>query len=188
MRGHVPVDPVEVDVAAHHLDLRAADDLPGQAEIAGDRVDSERAEVAVELCVRRRGLDPDAGAVRNRGPHTEFAAEDERERGEREAELALAAVSDDKVVAVVAALDLFEEALVAVDGDVRLLALGRLDLDVAGGNADLELERQRSVEGLFEHQRYTRVSRLTRSRISLSRGAWRRSGRRGCSRSLRMSV
>src|SRR3954454_5342307 len=141
MRGHVPGDPVEVDVAAHHLDLRAADDLTGQAEIAGDRVEPERAEVAVELCVRRRGLDRDAGAVRHRGPHTEVAAEDERERGEREAELALAAASADKVVAVVADFSLFEEALAAVDGDVRLLALGRLDLDVSAGNADLCTDR-----------------------------------------------
>src|SRR4051794_41987382 len=104
MRGHVPGDPVEVDVAAHHLELRAADDLPGQAEIAGDRVDPERSEVAVELCVRRRGLDLDAGAVRNRGPYAQFAAEDERERGEREAELPLAAGPDDKAVAGVAGL------------------------------------------------------------------------------------
>jgi hypothetical protein len=55
----------------------------------------------------------------------------------------------------VADLDVLEEAVVAVDGDVRLLALGRLDLDVAGGYADLELERQRSVEGAFEHLRGT---------------------------------
>ena len=55
-------------------------------------------------------------------------------------------------------LDLLEEALVAVDGDVRLLALGRLDLDVAGGYADLELERQRSMEGALEHLRGTRGS------------------------------
>ena len=57
--------------------------------------------------------------------------------------------------AVVADLDLFEEAVVAVDGDVRLLALGGLDLDVAGGYADLELERQRSMEAALQHLRGT---------------------------------
>jgi hypothetical protein len=134
-----------------------------------------------------RGLRLDARAVRDRGSHAELAAEHEREGGEREAELALAVVLDGDAVAVLTNLDLLEEAVVAVDGDVRLLALGGLDLDVAGGNADLELERQWSVEGLLEHQRYTRVSRLTRSRISLSRGAGRRSARSG-SRSLRTSV
>jgi hypothetical protein len=94
--------------------------------------------------------------VRHRGPHAQVAvAEDERERREREAELPLAAVADHDAISVLADLDLFEEALVAVDGDVRLLALGRLDLDVAGGYADLELERLWSVEGALEHLRGT---------------------------------
>jgi hypothetical protein len=82
-------------------------------------------------------------------------AQDERKRGEREAEPSLAAVCDDDAVAVVADLDLLEEAVVAVDGDVRLLALGGLHLDVAGGCGDLELERQRSMEGALQHLRGT---------------------------------
>ena len=180
LRGHVSLDAVEVGVAADRLDGGVAGDLAAHAEVAGDGVDAERTEVAVEPRVRRGGLHLDARAVRDGGPHAQLAAEDERERGEREAELALAVVRDDDAVAVLADLDLLEEALVAVDGDVRLLALGRLDLDVAGGNADFELEGQWSVEGLLEHLRGTRrVSRLTRSRISLSRGDWRRSGRIG---------
>ena len=127
------------------LEVRVSGDVALQADVAGDGVDVERSEVSVELGVRRRGLDLDAGTVRDRGPHAQVVgAEDEREGGEREAELPLAAVRDHDPVAVMADLDLFEEALVAVDGDVRLLALGRLDLDVAGGYADLE--RREAVE------------------------------------------
>jgi hypothetical protein len=96
--------------------------------------------------------------VREACPHAQVVAEDERERGEREAELRFAAERDSDAVAVLADLDLLEEAVVAVDGDVRLLALGGLDLDVAGGNSDFELERQWRVERLLEHLRGTRGS------------------------------
>ena len=89
--------------------------------------------------------------MRKACPHAQLVAEDERERREREAELPLAAIRDDDAVAVLADLDLFEQAVVAVDDDVRLLALGGLDLDVAGGYPDLELERQWSMEGPLEH-------------------------------------
>ena len=171
-------------VAADRLELRVAADPAADLGVAGDGVDSELAELPAEACVRGCGLDLDVCAVRDRGSHPEVVvAEHDGERGEREAELALAAVRDDETAGVVADLDFLEEPLVAGDGDERLLALGRLDLDVAGGYSDLEVKRQRSVEGAFEHQRYTRVSRLTRSRISLSRGVGRRSGRSGRSRS-----
>src|SRR4029078_8956858 len=85
------------------------------------------------------------------GPEVRLAAEERRGRGEGEAELSLGAVCHDEAVAVVADVDLFEEAVVAFDGDVRLLALGGLDLDVAGGYAALELERQRRMEGALQH-------------------------------------
>ena len=126
--------------------------------------------------------------MRDGGPHAQLAAEHEREGGEREAELALAAVRDDDAVAVLADLDLLEQAVVAVDGDVRLLALGRLDLDVAGGNADLELERQWSVEGLLEHQRYTPGQPLdAEPDLAVARGL-APVGADAASRSLRTSV
>ena len=138
--------------------MLALRDLAAHAKVAGDGVHSDRPEVPVQPRIRRGGLDLDSGAMGDGGPHAQLTAEDERERGEREAELRLAAECDDEAVAVLADLDLLEEAVVAVDGDVRLLALGGLDLDVAGGNADFELERQWSVEGALEHLRGTRGS------------------------------
>ena len=126
----------------------------------GDGVDLERAEPAGDLRVGRGGLDRDVRAVRDRRPHPQAVAR--RRTSRTRSRTSLSAIGDDDAVAVLADLDVREEPLVAVDGDVRLLAVGRLDLDVAGGNRDLEIERQWGVVRLLEHRHAAFSARLIR--------------------------
>jgi hypothetical protein len=96
------------------LSFCVAADLAADLGVAGDGVDGELTELPVEVRVRRCGLDLDVCAVRDRGSHPEVVvAEYDGERGEREAELPLPAVRDNKAIAVVADLDFLEEPLVA---------------------------------------------------------------------------
>ena len=177
LEGELSADARELGVAAHRLDARVAGDLAAHADVSRHSVGVQRSDPAVDARVRRDGLDLDARAVGDGSPHLELAVPHEAERGDREAELRLAAECDDDAVAVLTDLDLGEEPLVAVDGDARLLALDRLDLDIAGGNDDLEIERKRSVERLLEHPQTFRMARLIRMRISLWGVIGRRSGR-----------
>src|SRR5262249_31401319 len=134
LSGDLPADAFEPRVPADRLEDGIARDLATDLDVPRDGVDLESAEPAGDVGVGRNGLARAARGVRDRGPHAQVVSPEER--AEREAEASLPAVGDNDAVAVLTDLDVCEEPLVAVNGDARLLALGRLDLDVAGRNFD----------------------------------------------------
>src|SRR5207253_2644785 len=130
--GDIAIHALEVDVAADRPHGRVLVDLAPHTDVAGHAVHVEHAQVSGDIRIRRRGLDPHAGAVRYPRLDAEPAvAEDDRAEREREPELALVAQGHGYAVAVVPDLDVLEHPLVAVDRKAGLFAVGRLDVDVA---------------------------------------------------------
>ena len=73
---------------------------------------------------------------------------------DRDAERLLTAQLDDDAPALLLDAQLLEHLLGALDRDQRLLAVDRLDVDVADRHLDLDLDRLGCVEAVLGHLRW----------------------------------
>src|SRR5581483_5328549 len=147
-------DGTEASVAADGLDLRVAGDLALDQEVTRGRFRRDRGVAAAQLRVGRRSRQLRSTRMRDaRADVQPRPAEAEVADRDRDSERSFRAELDDEAVADELDPRVLDEPLGAVDGHRRLVAVNGLDLDVAGGDLHLELDRLRRVERVDGHLR-----------------------------------
>ena len=169
----------EPHVAADGLHDRVALDLAVDDEVARGGLRLERLHAAAKLHVGGRGREDGAAAVRDLRAHAAAAPPLPKLKSPIEIVIPngfLPFISTTMRRPSWRDLGQLEQLLVAVDVNERLVAVDRLDVDVADRDLDLELDRLRRVEAMLGHlrsrgRRGAEVRRMTREPFGGTRPA-----------------